>query len=109
MADIDFEALVKDMGKAALPHLKGGASKAKKFGKAEADKLARTAVMLAKGVAKGEIDKGEAQLILDVQKNAARSVLLTIEGLGILAVERSINAAMDVLKATIQKVIKVAL
>ena len=102
MADVDLEALVNAMGKAALPHLKAGAAKAKEFGKGEADKMARTAVMLAQGIANGTIDEEEAQLVLDVQKNASRSVLLTIKGLGIVAVENAINAAMDVLRQTIK-------
>jgi hypothetical protein len=109
MAAFDIDAVVKEMGKAALPHLKGGAAKAKEFGKAEADKMARTAQMLAEGVLKGTIDKDEAQLILDVQKNASRSVLLTIKGLGIVAVENAVNAAMDVMLKAIKKTIGVAL
>ena len=106
---VDLDALVKEMGNAALPHLKGGAAKAKEFGKAEADKMARTAVMLAEGVVKGTIDKDEAQLILDVQKNASRSVLLAIKGLGIVAVEKAVNAAMDVLLKAIKKATGIAL
>lgn len=103
MAELDVETLVKEMGKAALPHLKGGAAKAKDFGRVEAEKMARTAQMLALGVAAGKIDEDEAKLILDVQKNASRSVLLTIKGLGIVAVENAVNAAMDVLKKAIKK------
>ena len=102
MAAFDFEALVKDMGKAAIPHLKGGAAKAKVFGKVEADKMARTAMMLATGVAAGKIDQEEARLVLEVQKNASRSVLLTIKGLGIVAVENAINAAVGVLMKAVQ-------
>jgi hypothetical protein len=109
MAEIDVEALVKEMGNAALPHLKAGAAKARDFGRAEADKMARTAIMLADGIARGTIDEEEAQLVLDVQKNASRSVLLTIQGLGILAVENAINAAMNVLRQTIEAATGIAL
>jgi hypothetical protein len=103
MAELDVEALVKQMGNAALPHLKGGAAKAKEFGKVEAEKIARTAQMLAQGVVAGRIDKDEAKLILDVQKNASRSVLLTIKGLGIVSVEKAVNASMDVLRQAVKK------
>ncbi|HEX5050779.1 MAG TPA: hypothetical protein VFZ65_03305 [Planctomycetota bacterium] len=102
MADVDLEALVKDMGKAALPFLKAGAARAREYGKAEADKMARTAVLLAKGVAAGTIDEDEANLVLDVQRNASRSILLTIKGLGIVSVEKAINAAMEVLRKGIE-------
>jgi len=103
MADLDLEALVKEMGKAALPHLKGGAAKAKIYGKVEAEKIAQTASMLAQGILAGKIDKDEAKLVLDVQKNASRSVLLTIKGLGIVAVEKGINAAMEVLRQGVKQ------
>ena len=103
MADFDIDAVVKDMGKAAIPHLKGGAAKAKEFGRVEADKMARTALMLATGVAAGRIDKDEAKLVLELQRNASRSVLLAIKGLGIVAVENAINAAMGVLTKAVQK------
>ena len=103
MAELDLEALVKEMGNVAIPHLKGGAAKAREFGKVEADKMARTALMLATGVAAGKIDQDEAKLVLEVQKNASRSVLLTIKGLGIVAVENAINAAVRVLLKAVQK------
>ena len=109
MSDIDLDALVKDMGKAALPFLRAGAARARDYGRAEAEKMARTAVLLAKGIAAGKIDADEAQLVLDVQKNASRTILLTIKGLGIVAVEKAINAALDVLRKGIEQAFDVAL
>jgi len=44
------------------------------------------------------IDVEEAKLQLDIQKQAARSILLTIDGLGALAVEAAINTALSVAK-----------
>lgn len=102
MPKLDLDQIVKDMGKAALPLLKDGAKKAKEYGKAEAEKIARTAQLLADGIRKGTIDEDEARLVLDVQKNASRSILLTITGLGIVAVENAINAALAVLKQGIE-------
>ncbi len=49
----------------------------------------------------GEITEDQTKLHHDIQKNATRSVLLTNEGLGLIAVEQAINAAMDVLKETV--------
>jgi hypothetical protein len=109
MPDLDLDSIVKDMGNAALPHLKGGAAKAKQFGKTEALKIAQTAQMLAQGVATGRIDADEAKLILEVQKNASRSILLTIKGLGIVAVENAVNAAMDVVRKAIKTATSVVL
>ena len=41
--------------------------------------------------------------MLEVQKNASRSILLTIKGLGIVSVENAINGAMGVLRKSIEK------
>ncbi len=40
----------------------------------------------------GQITEEQARLHLDIQKNASRTVLLTVEGLGLLAAEQAINA-----------------
>jgi hypothetical protein len=49
----------------------------------------------------GKITEQEAAYLMDLQRNASRTVLLTIEGLGILAVEEAINAALAVVRDTI--------
>jgi len=57
--------------------------------------------MIEKLKLKNEIDDEEARLQFKIQKNASRTVLLTIEGLGVLAAEEAINAAMKVVKDTV--------
>jgi hypothetical protein len=42
---------------------------------------------------------------MDLQHNASRAVLLTIKGLGIIAVEGAINAALDVVRDTINSAV----
>jgi len=51
--------------------------------------------------AEGKITEQEAAYLMDLQRNASRTVLLTIEGLGILTVEATINAALTVVRDTI--------
>jgi hypothetical protein len=46
---------------------------------------------------------------MEMQKNAARMVLLAIEGLGILAVEAAINAALAVVKEAVNGALDFAL
>ncbi len=53
----------------------------------------------------GTISEDEARFLLDMQKHSMRSVLLTIEGLGLLAVEAAINAALDVVRDAINTAI----
>lgn len=46
----------------------------------------------------GTITKEEATLLLDIQKNASRTVLLTLEGIGLIMAQDAINAALGVIK-----------
>ncbi len=73
----------------------------KDYAEAETKKLAEALVMIEKLKLAGSITKEEAKLHLDIQKNATRAVLLTIEGLGILAVEQALNAAFAVVKEAV--------
>ena len=75
----------------------------KDYGEAEAKKLAQTLVMIGTLTATGKINKEQAALHLEMQKNASRMVLMTIEGLGVLAAEAAINAALGVVKDTINQ------
>ena len=71
------------------------------YAEAEAKKLAEALAMIEKLRLTGEITEEQARLHLDIQKNASRMVLLTIEGLGIIAVEQAINEAMAVMRDTV--------
>jgi len=68
------------------------------YAETETKKLAESLVMIEKLKLAGRINEEQAKLHFDIQKNAARTVLLTVEGLGILAVEQALNAASAVVK-----------
>lgn len=73
----------------------------KEYGEAESKKLAQTLVMIEALKLAGKINEEQAALHLGIQKNATRMVLLTLEGLGILMAEAAINAALNVVKDTV--------
>ncbi|MGH8752885.1 MAG: hypothetical protein ACREUJ_03225 [Burkholderiales bacterium] len=106
---LNVSALAKDMVAAFTGVLKDKAPDIKSYAESEAKKLAHTLVMIEKLVIVGKIDEEEAKLHLEIQKNAARTVFLTIEGLGVLAVEQAINAALDVVKGAVNKALGFAL
>ena len=62
--------------------------------------LARIAENFGRQTAAGEITKEEAKALFSIHVNTTRMVLLTIEGLGILAAEAAINAVLNVLRDT---------
>ncbi len=70
----------------------------KEYAESESKKLAENFLMIEKLRIAGEITEEQAKLHHEIQCNASRSVLLTIEGLGLIAVEQAINAAMKVLQ-----------
>jgi len=57
----------------------------------------------------GSITDEQARLLLEMKKNTARTVLLAIEGLGILVVEQALNAALNVVKETVNGALHFAL
>jgi hypothetical protein len=60
-------------------------------------------------LAAGRINSQQADLLLDMQKLASRNVLLTMEGLGLLAAEAAINAALDVVKKAVNTALGITL
>ncbi|MFV5212767.1 hypothetical protein ACLIIZ_03450 [Azonexus caeni] len=77
----------------------------REYGESEAKKL----VMIEALQASGKITPAQAALHLEIQKNACRSVLLTLEGLGLLAVEAALDAALDVVRETVNGALGFAL
>lgn len=95
---LDIGKLGTDMGAAFLKSLRDKAPDIEEYAKSEGVKMAQCLATIASLVAAGTISEDEAKVQLDIQKQAARSILLTIKGLGALAVEAAINAALGVAK-----------
>ncbi len=102
---IDISDILADMLKAAKPVLINQWSETKAYAEMEFKKIAISIAAIEKMKLEQIITEEKARLQLDIQKNSARTVLLTIEGLGIIAVERSINAALGAVKDVVNKAI----
>lgn len=81
----------------------------KDYGETEAKKLAQSLVMIETLRMSGKINEEQARLHLDIQKNSTRMVFLALEGLGILAAEAAVNAALGVVKGAVNKALGFAL
>ena len=79
------------------------------FAETEFKHLAETLALIVSLKAEGKITEDQAMLHLEIQKNTTRMVLLTAEGLSLLAVEAAINAALTVVRDTINSAIGFAL
>ena len=100
--------LVESMMTAAKTSLGNDWAKAKTFAKPEFSRLARSLVDIGKLTANGDISAAEARALLAIHRNTTRTVLLTVEGLGLLAVEKAINAAIGSVKDAINTAVGVA-
>jgi hypothetical protein len=106
---LDVGSLATQMLGAALPILQKDAQDAKSFATTEFSKIAQTIASIAGQLAGGEINQAQAVLYLNMQKNASQTVLLSLQGLGLLAVEAAINAALGIIKTTVNTAVGFAL
>ena len=98
---INVSQLARQMVGAAKTELTDEWPEIKQYAEAEARKIAETIKMIGRLHAQGKITKKAAKLHLRIQKNAAVTVLLTVEGLGLLAVENAINAAVKAIRQAV--------
>jgi len=106
---LDVQDLLSKMLGAALPILKTGVANADSYAKMEFTKIAQSIVSIGEQLAENTINSEQAKLLLDMQKNASRAVLLTLEGLGLLVAEAAINAALAVVKTAVNTALGIEL
>jgi hypothetical protein len=82
---------------------------AKDYAEGEAKKMAQTLADIARFRAAGQIDDVQARALLDMQKHAMQAVLLTIEGIGLIAAQNAINGALGAVRTVVNKAVGFAL
>ena len=102
---INVEELASSMVEAFRGVLSNQWPDVQEYAKSEAKKLAENFAMIHKLRITNQITEEQAKLMLDIQKNAARAVLLTVEGLGLIAVELAIKAALNVVAEAVNAAI----
>jgi hypothetical protein len=107
--ELDVDALVKSMVAAARASLGRDWTKARKFAEPQLDNLARSLVNIGELSAGGEISGAEAAALLEIHKNTTRTVLLTVKGLGLLAAENALNAALGAVREVVNGAVGFAL
>ncbi len=105
MSRINVDALITAMLNAAKAQLQVHWNAVRPFAEAEVAKLAATAVQIQSGQADGSLSRKQAQILLKMQANASQAVLTAIETVGMIAAQDAINAALDVLKSTVNAAI----
>jgi hypothetical protein len=109
MEPIDANELLEKMLKAVKKSLEDKWPQVRELARSEFGKFAQNIEDIKSMKKKRKISQAQAALQLDIQKNSIKTVLLTEEGLGLLAVEAAINAALDAIRSTVNKAIGWAL
>jgi len=99
--DLNITQVVNDMLQAALPHLSKGGQQASTFASHEFQQYIINMKHIQTMAEEGNITDQEAQFLVDQYKMSMKAVLLTVEGLGVIATQKAINAAIDVLNSAL--------
>ena len=109
MPQLDLNSIIQQMVGAVSGSLKNQWPQIKDAATTALKNLAQTLVDIEQMKLDGTITDEKAALMIDMQKNAIKMVLLTEEGLGLLAAEAAINAAIGVVKDVVFKAIGIAI
>lgn len=109
MSIIDVDTVSSEIAGKLVEILSGAGKDIISYATAEAKKFAVSASEIAQLRLSNEIDDEELRLHLEIQKNASRAVLMAIEGISIIAAERAINAALEIVGKAIQTATGLAL
>lgn len=99
--NLDITQVVNDMLQAALPHLLKGGQQASAIASHEFQQYIINIEHIQTMAEEGNVTDQEAQFLVDQYKMSMKALLLTIEGLGVIATQKSINAAIDVLNSAL--------
>ncbi|MGC2063442.1 MAG: hypothetical protein WA610_10725 [Thermodesulfovibrionales bacterium] len=102
---IDATAITQVMIKAATVALKKKWPAARRYVEHEFEKFVLQMRHIEKLKDARTITEDEARFLARLQQNAMKTVLLTLEGLGMLAVESAVNASIDAVRDLINTAI----
>jgi hypothetical protein len=103
---LDAESLAASMLTAAKGPLEADWKTAQPYAQTQSTNIARQIVDIEAQLAAGTINQTQASLLLDMQKNASRAALLTVEGIGLLAAQDALNAALGAIATAVNGALK---
>ena len=71
---------------------------AKDWAKPEIQRLARVLVDIGKLVSQEKVTPAEAKALLNIHRNTTQTVMLTMRGMGLIAVENAVNAGIGAIR-----------
>lgn len=102
---IDVNDLLERMVEAAKLVFDESWPDVKEHAETELKGVAEGIVLIERLRIDGKISQKQSRLLIRMKENTAKIVLLTLEGMGIVVVEKAINAALKVVKDTVNGVL----
>lgn len=106
---LNIAALAASMLTAAKGPLTTDWKAAQPFAQTQFTNIAQQIADIEEQLAAGTLTKDQATLLLDMQKNASRAALLCVAGIGLLAAQDAINAALGAIATTVNGALGFAL
>ncbi len=103
--DLDIKALLADMLSASKEVLKKEWKHVAAVAELQLKNIVHNLEQIAVLKINGKITEDQAKLHLTIQKESFKTILLSFEGIGIIAAEKAINAALNTVKTTFNKAI----
>ena len=100
---LDINNLLGSMVNAAKTSLQGSAKGLTDVAISAFKTLAQCLVSIEEMKLAGTITEEQANLLIDMQKNAVQTAILAEEGLGLLAAQNAINSAISVVSSLVNK------
>lgn len=102
---LDTTTLLNEMVEAAKNSLGSHWPAIKDLAITSLQNIAQNVIAVEQMKINGTITQEKAAFLINMQKNAAQMVIATEVGLGLLAAEAAINAALDVIRVSVNKAI----
>ena len=99
--ELKLAELAATMIEAAKGTLGKDWSKVRGYAEPELRQLAQALINITRMAATRDVTAVEAKALLQIHRNTVQTVMLAVEGMGILAVERAINAALKAVADTV--------
>ena len=100
---IVIDELLKQMLDAAKGVLKSQWKLVKPMAELQLRSILFNLELIAELKLKGKISKEQAALHLEIQKQSIRTTMLSFEGIGIVAAEKALNAALAAVRTVVNK------
>ena len=106
---LDVTSLAASMLTAAEGSVKAGWATVQPFAKTQMTNIAQQIADIESQLVAKSITQQQASLLLDMQKNASRAALLTIEGMGLVTAQNVLNAALGAIATAVNGALGFAL